>query len=232
MQVQTFSEILATWQPKYRLAPRGQTMFVKEAGEPGFCYMDCEWVLTQESQQEGLEIMQRAMDASKIWEDAHRRVATSVACEQILASVPKVFKAKHVALTVCPDTGDHLTMLSIAQVVANISAVTDGKFVIEQRSKPGEKPYGWHLHFYIQTTYAPAKIKQFVQQKLASRKYTCTYYATPADENWLKKYMTGQKGSAEKEQKAQQDKILRDQLGLSDIYDLAPYKKQAAALVS
>lgn len=223
MQVQTYSEIMASWQPKYRLAPRGPPVYVKEAAEPGFTYLDCEWVLTPESQQEGLEIMQRALDAGKIWQDAHRRLATAVACEQILSSIPKVLKVKNVALTVCPAEGDHLTMLRIAAVVANVTVVQGGKFVIEQRSEPGQQPYGWHLHFYIQTQEAPSKVKQHVQQKLASRKYKCTYWATPADENWLNRYMSGDKGE-EKDLKVKQDRILREQLDIAPMYDLETYK--------
>lgn len=221
MQVETYSSILATWQPRYRLAPRpnGKHRVYHEGVEP-YDFVDCEWVLTKESQNEGLEIMQRAMEADKIWHDASRQVEIAAAKAQILASIPKVFKANNIALTVCPDSGDALTMLQVAQIVASVSAVHGGKYVIEQRSKPGEDPYGWHIHFMIQCTYAPSKIKQFVQQKLASRGYVATYYATPADENWLKKYMSGAKGDAEKDLKVQQDIILRRQLGIEDIYDI------------
>lgn len=220
MQVQTYWDVLATWQPRYRLAPRGPPLYVKEAGETGFSFVDCEWRLTEESMEEGLLIFQRALEADKIWKDAQRQVEVAVAKAQILVAVPKVFKAKHIALTVCPETGDHVTMLQIAAIVARVSAVQSGKFVVEQRSKPGEQPHGWHLHFFIQTTYAPAKIKQFVQQKLASRGYTCMYHATPADENWLKKYMSGAKGNAEKDLKVQHDRILREQLNIPHIVDM------------
>lgn len=225
MQVQTYSEIMATWQPRYRFAPRGPPIYVKEAGETGFCWQDCEWVLTDESLEEGLQIAEKALEADKVWKDAKRQIATNLAKAQVLASVPKVFKANYVALTVCPDQGDHMTMLSIANIVANISAVSSGKFVVEQRSKPGETPYGWHLHFMIQCTYAPSKIKQFVQQKLASRGYTCTYYATKADENWLNQYMSGSKGNSDKDQKVAQDRILRREYDMQDMYDLSQYKK-------
>lgn len=220
MQTQTYLDVLSTWQPRYRLAPRGPPVYVKEAGESGFSFVDCEWVLTEESQTEGLEIAQRALEADKIWKDANRQIATAVAKAQILAAVPKVFKANSIALTVCPDSGDHQTMLQIADIVASVSAVQGGKYVIEQRSKPGETPFGWHLHFMIQCTYAPSKIKQFVQQKLASRGYVATYYATQADANWLNKYMSGSKGNKDKDAKVQQDRALRQQLGLQDIYDI------------
>lgn len=226
MQVESYSDIFSTWTPKYRLKlrPNGKHRVYHEGVEP-YDFWDCEWVITEESLEEGIEIADRALRADKIHQDARRQVELSIAKAQILASIPKVFKANSIALTVCPETGDHLTMLQIASIVANISAVSDGKFVIEQRSKPGEQPYGWHLHFLIQCTYAPSKIKQFVQQKLASRGYTCTYYATKADERWLKNYMSGSKGNAEKDQKVQQDRILRKQLELQDMYELLQYKK-------
>lgn len=228
MQVQTFSEVLATWEPKYRLASRRPPMFVKEPGEPGFSFMDCEWVLTPESQTEGLEIMQRALEAGKIWQDATRRVATNAACDMLLSSAPKVLKVKNIALTICPSEGDHHTMLRIASIVANVKTVQGGKFVIEQRSEPGQDPYGWHLHFYIQSMDAPSKVKQHVQQKLESRKLKCTYWATPANDTWLNKYMTGDKGDPKKDLKTKQDKILREQLDLADMYDLAAYQQAAA----
>lgn len=219
MQTETFSQVIAQWQPKYRIVPRGQPMRVVD-GDDHFYWQDCEWVITEESLEEGIQYAQRALEADKIWHDAHRQIATAVAKAQILAAAPKVFKANNIALTVCPDSGDAQTMIQIASIVADVSAVQSGKYVIEQRSKPGEDPYGWHLHFYIQTTYAPSKIKQFVQQKLASRGYVAIYYATPADENWLKKYMSGSKGQNEKNLKVKQDRILRQQMGLQDIYDM------------
>lgn len=220
MQAPTFTEVFSEWQPRYRLAPRGPPLYVKEAGDTGFTWQDCQWVLTDESLEEGLQIAERAVEAGKVWKDANRQIATAVAKAQVLASVPKVFSAKHVALTVCPDQGDAQTMLQIAQVVSSVSAVQGGKYVIEQRSKPGETPYGWHLHFYITTTYAPSKLRQFVQQKLSSRGYVATYYATSADENWLKKYMSGSKGNSEKDQKVAYDRILRSQSNIPDILEI------------
>lgn len=221
MQAQTYLDILMTWQPKYKIVLRGAPVYVNGFEETSFTWRESEMILTEESITEGLEIAQRALEADKIWHDANRQIATTIAKAQILAAVPKVYKANNIALTVCPDSGDHQTMLQIADIVASVSAVHGGKYVIEQRSKPGENPYGWHLHFMIQTTYAPSKLKQFVQQKLASRGYVATYYATQADSNWLTKYMSGAKGNSDKDQKVNQDRLLRQQYGLQDIYDIA-----------
>lgn len=227
MNAQTYLEVMAKWKPQYRLASRGPSIFVRDLPDPGFTYLECEWVLTEDSMNEGLLIAERALQSDKIWNDANRQIATAVAKAQILASVPKVFKANSIALTVCPDSGDHETMLQIAKIVASVSAVQGGKYVIEQRSKPGEEPHGWHLHFMIQTTYAPSKLKQFVQQKVARRGYVATYYATPANDRWLSNYMEGNKFNAEKDLKVKQDRILRAKYGLQDVYDLKPDTLQA-----
>lgn len=222
MNAQTFNEILSSWQPQYRLAPRGPPVYVKEADEPGFSFLDCEWVLTDASLEEGLAIAERALQADKIWNDAHRQIATAVAKAQILAAVPQTFKISNVALTLCPDHGDHETMLQIAKIVDSVSCVLGGKYVIEQRSEPGAEPYGWHLHFMIQTTYAPSRVKQYVQQAVSARGYVATYWATPADERWHTNYMEGNKFDEKKDLKVKQDRILRAKYGLQDIYDLKP----------
>lgn len=225
MQVQTFSEIMASWKPRYRLRPRYPNPVVvarDSPDEPPFSYWDCEWQITPDSQEEGLEIFQRALQNDKIWNDAHRQIATTVAKAQVLASIPQKYEVQSIALTICPDQGNHETMLEIARIVATLKAIESGKFVIEQRSKGEEDPYGWHLHFNIVTTYPPSKIKQFVQQKLASRNYVATYYATKSDKNWLERYMSGSKGNEDKTKKVQKDKLLRTQLGLQDIYELKP----------
>lgn len=219
MQVQTYSEILSQFQPRYRLAPRGQAKLFYD-GEDRFYWQDCEWVLTEESLQEGIEIAQRALEADKIWQDAHRQVATAVAKCQILASIPKVLKNKHIALTICPKDANPELLLQIADIVSTAKCVHAGKFVIEQRSVPGEQPYGWHMHLYIETDKAPSTVKQKVQKMLDTRKIQATYWATPANENWLKNYMQGTKGDPEKDLKVKQDRILRSQMGLQDIYDI------------
>lgn len=163
MKMESYADIISTWTPKYKLKlkPNGKHRVRNEGVEP-FDFWECEWIITEESLTEGIEIAERAMCADKIYQDAKRQIDVSVMKAQILASVPKVFKANNVALTVCPDSGDHEQMLRIASVISSVSAVHGGNYVIEQRSKPGEDPYGWHLHFMVQTTYAPAKIKQFV----------------------------------------------------------------------
>lgn len=220
MQTPTFTEVFSQWQPRYRLVPRGPPLYAREAGDSGFTWQDCQWVVTEESLEEGLQIAEKAVEAGKIWKDANRQIATNIAKAQVLASIPKVFKAKYVALTVCPDHGDAQTMLQISQIVATVSSVLGGKFVIEQRSEIGQTPYGWHIHYYIQTTYAPSNVKNHVQQKLSKRGYVATYYATKADENWLKRYMSGAKGNADKDLKVQHDRILRKQLNIPDILDI------------
>lgn len=194
-----------------------------------FYYRDEDWI--QQKHSEGLrlysqeqekimfEACEKLNEALRWFEDAKRQIFISEAKDEIKATKPKEYKLKLVALTICPDRGDHNTMLEIMEIVKDTSCMkTGGKFVIEQRSKVGEDPYGWHIHLVVNTTYAPSRIKQYVQQRLASRGYVATYYATPADSRWEKKYMAGDKGNADKALKVKKDKILREQLGLQNMY--------------
>lgn len=224
MKVPTYSEVMATWVPRYKLQPRPNGRHrVYYDDYPPYDFIDCEWVLTKDSQEEGLLIFQQALEAAKIHEDAKRSVSISIVANQLReqhkAETPKVFTEGMIALTICPDSGDHNTMIEVAKQVATLKCVNSGKYVIEQRSEPGEDPHGWHLHFLIKSTYAPSQVKQYVQQKL-KKKYNCTYYATKADNRWEENYMQGNKHNTSKDAKVQQDRILRQQLGLQDIYTL------------
>lgn len=151
-------------------------------------------------------------------EEARRQLFITQAKKLILEHTPKSFDVKTFALTVCPESSeDHRILDEIAKLVNSISAVLTSKYVYEQRSKVGENTYGWHVHFYIQTTYRLSKLKQFAQQKL--KKISHILDVRPADERYLTRYMAGDKNDSDKNLKVDKDRILRAQLGLQAMYE-------------
>lgn len=157
-----------------------------------------------------------------LWaQQARQQMFVAAEKAAVKAAKPAEYSAKKVALTVCPANGTPEMCMSIIEIVRSCKWLLSGSTaVVEQRSKPGEEPHGWHLHFTIKTTYAPTKIRQFVQQKLASRDYVATYYATPANAGWEQRYMRGVKGTPEKDLKVAQDRILRPKYGIPDVVEL------------
>lgn len=148
--------------------------------------------------------------------EANRSLIVCQMKKEIASSLPK--KEKLVAVTICPEDNNLETCKSIIEVVKTVTAVHSMDYVFEQRSIPGEEPKGWHLHLNIHTLAAPSKIAQFINQKLKPRGYSAWIKAKPADDNWKNKYMSGIKGCADKDLKVAQDRIIRAQLGMLDMY--------------
>jgi len=175
-------------------------------------YTDVEFALINQRIEEWAE--------KERWEhDAVRQLYIADVKKDIRTKDPVIREEKPVALSISPDKSTPQICLSIAAIVTGMSSALSGFYVIEQRRVEGEEPDGWHLHFYIMSKYAPSKVKQYASQKIKSAKYTATYWATPADDNWKNKYMKGMKGDAAKDPMVAYDRILRKQLGLQEVYE-------------
>lgn len=98
-----------------------------------------------------------------------------------------------------------------------------GHYVLEQRSEPGQEPYGWHIHWLVdfEATTSPAVIAQQTYQCFTRFLAGANYVDVKEvfnQEQWERqlKYMGGQKTES-KMAKVKQDVILREQLGIEKI---------------
>lgn len=98
-----------------------------------------------------------------------------------------------------------------------------GKYVLEQRSEPGQEPYGWHIHWLVEFAEQSslAVIKQQVYQCFKCYIAAANYIELLPihdDAAWTarEKYISGSK-KPEKMAKVQQDLILRARFGYPDL---------------
>lgn len=152
-------------------------------------------------------------------QEAKRQVFIADAKTVLRKKVPKEVTEHTVALNISPANATPEMCLSIAEIVKSLTCSLGGYYVIEQRSKDPDPPQGWHLHFYLRTTYAPSKVIQFAKQKITRKDYVATYDCKRCDENFLNKYMRGIKGNPEKDLKASYDRVIRPRYGLQDMYE-------------
>lgn len=161
-------------------------------------------------------------EKARWYKEAQRQVyVQEVKKELQKKTTPQEYESKMVALTLNPppdySTVEYLQIF--VDIVKSVSAVLSGAYVFEQRSQGSEQEHGWHLHFSINTTYAPSKVKQFVKQKLESRGYKMQMWATPDDGGFRNKYMHGVKNHASKDPKVRKDFELREKYGLEHFYE-------------
>ena len=136
---------------------------------------------------------------------------------------PKEYEQHTVALTISPEERDTPRVCKqIVEIVKALTCIDEMWYVYEQTSKEGIDDNGWHLHFQIVTHYAPSKVKQFAQQKISRKGYTCTYVAKISDSRWLDNYMNGLKFNNDKEPGVKRTMEFRKKYNLQDIYHYAP----------
>lgn len=166
-------------------------------------------------------LSQECEEKARWIKEAERQVFVQEVKKQLQTKKPEAYDNKMVALTINPPpeyaTPEHLKIF--IDIVKSVSAVKSGAYVYEQRSQGDEEEQGWHLHFSINTTYAPSKLKQFVKQKMESRGYKVAYWATPDDGGFRDRYMKGSKNHASKDPKVKKDFILREKYGLEHFYE-------------
>lgn len=176
---------------------------------------------SKEYKHEHFEMQMFAWEEYRRKEQWFRQAETQVRVAEIKKTMqsPKEYSIGRLAITICPESGDHNTMLFIMEVVKTVSCIPHGSFVLEQRSEGDEEPYGWHIHATADSTYAPSKVKQFVLQKLKARGYNAFVCVKKCyNDAWEENYIKGNKFNALKDKKVLKDKELRLKYNLQDIY--------------
>lgn len=128
---------------------------------------------------------------------------------------------KAVAVTVSPEVATLAVCQEVVDRMCKISCIEKMKYVYEQRSEDPENPHGWHIHAYVETTYSPSHIKNFIAQRTYKKKkggINCSVKCTSADLRWLDNYMMGNKHNDSKVGAVKADRILRVRLGLQELY--------------
>lgn len=149
---------------------------------------------------------------------AKKQVFIAEVKKEIIQEKPKEYEVHKVALTISPEERSTPNVCKqIVEIMKGLTCVSKMHYVYEQTAKEGDGD-GWHLHFDIETSYAPSKVKQFAQQKISRKGINAMYIAKLADNRWLDNYMAGLKFNGEKEAGVVQTQVLRKKLGLEEIY--------------
>lgn len=142
----------------------------------------------------------------------------------------KGYEQKKIAFTVAfqpefSETPEHCLRF-MERLIRKTAFKSGGSYVLEQRSEGDNKAYGWHIHGIVHSTYAPSKVKQYMEETCDTlkipyvKKSSVTFKVVEAyNDDYENNYMSGNKFNDTKDGKVLNDIKYRKLYKLSDVYE-------------